>query len=67
MKKPKLQPHQFYPSEFYWKDQYADTKRVEEVCEILNQLTPEQVDAVQYYARSRGAQEAFDACEDGSN
>lgn len=37
-------------SDFFWKTQTRDNKeKLEKICRILNSLTPEQIEAVQFY------------------
>ena len=53
----------YNPSEFFWKTQNQEREKVEAVCAILNTLTPEQIEAVEFYRRDMETQREFDLGE----
>jgi hypothetical protein len=47
----------FHPSSFFWKTSYKEPVKVAQVCRILNALTPEQIEAVKFFAADQCLQE----------
>ena len=40
----------FHPDSFFWKTCHQEPEKVARVCRILNALTPEQIEAVKFFA-----------------
>ena len=49
----------FYPSSFFWQNQSNEPEKVRQVCRVLNTLTKEQIEAVEYLIRDTRLDEAF--------
>ena len=55
-----MKKHIFTSYDFFWRTIHRDPVKVEEVCKVLNTLTPEQIEAVDFLIQDRRA----DACDD---
>ena len=50
----------YYPASFFWKNcSGKEIEKVQAVCRILNKLTPEQIEAVEYLVRDRELQQEW--------
>jgi hypothetical protein len=51
----------YIPSSFFWKTQHQEPEKVQQVCTVLNTLTKEQIEAVEFYAQDQRIQAEWDA------